>query len=102
MVLVLILVHFFHFQVIGLLTNIANASHQKIYIPLNNQQCMSYPTFINLHANEYIQGMRYYPFAVNLDRYMGRCNTLNELSNRICVPNKTENLNLIVFNLATG
>ena len=27
------------------------------------------------------------------------CNTLNDLSNRVCVPNKTEDLNIHVFNM---
>ena len=43
-----------------------------------------------------------YPFAVNLDRRMGSCNILNDLSNRVCVPNKTENLKLSVFDMITG
>ena len=30
------------------------------------------------------------------------CNTLNDLSNKLCVPNKTGNLNLTVFNMITG
>ena len=38
-------------------------------------------TLINLYPNEYIQGLRSYPFAVNLDRCVGSCNTLNDLSN---------------------
>ena len=67
---------------------------------LNNQQCMTQPTLINLHLNEYSQGLLYYPFAVNLDTCS--CNTPNDLSNRICVPNKTGDLNLNVFNMITG
>ena len=39
----------------------------KMYI-LNNQQCMTHPTLINLNPNEYSQGLRYCPFAVNLNR----------------------------------
>ena len=35
-----------------------------------------------------------YPFAVNLERCGGICNTLEKLSSTICVPNKTEGLNL--------
>ena len=34
-------------------------------------------------------GLCYYPFVVTLDRYTGSYNTLNDLSNRACVPNKT-------------
>ena len=41
-------------------------------------------------------------FAVKLDRYDGSCNTLNDLSNKIYVSNKTEGLNLSVFNLIMG
>ena len=54
-------------------------------------------TLINLHPNEYIQGLCYYPFAVNLDRCVGSCNTLDDLSNRVCGPNKTEDLNIHVL-----
>ena len=35
-----------------------------------NQKCTNQPTLINLHPNEYIQGLHYYPFAINLDRYV--------------------------------
>ena len=39
---------------------------------------------------------------IDLDRCVGSCNTLNDLSNKACVPNKTEDLNLSVFNMITG
>ena len=63
---------------------------------------MIQPTLINLHPNEYSQEFHYYPFAVKLDRCVGSCNTLNDLSNKVCIPNKTEDLNLSVFNMITG
>ena len=44
----------------------------------------------------------YYLFAVKLDSCVGSCNTLNDLSNKVFVPNKTEDLNLSVFNMITG
>ena len=50
---------------------------------------------INLHPNNYSQELQYYPFAVKLDRCVGSCNTLNDLSNKAWVPNKTEDLNII-------
>ena len=34
-----------------------------------------------------------------LNRCVGNCNTLNELSNKVCVTNKTEDLNLSMFNM---
>ena len=60
------------------------------------------PTLINLHPNEYNQELHYYPFAVKLDKRVGSCNTLNDLSNRVCVPNKTEDLNIHIFNMITA
>ena len=38
----------------------------------------------------------------NLDRYVGICNSLNDLPNKVCVPNKTEDLNLRVFKMING
>ena len=37
--------------------------------------------------NKYSQGLRYYPLAVDLDKCVGSCDTLNDLSNKVCVPN---------------
>ena len=47
-------------------------------------------TPIKLYCNEYNQEFVYYQFAVKLDRCVGSCNTLHDLSNKVCVPNKTE------------
>ena len=57
------------------------------------------PTLIPLHPNECSQELYYYPFAVKLDKCVGSCNTLNDLSNKVCVPNKTEDLIIHVFNV---
>ena len=63
---------------------------------------MTQPTLIYLNLNKYNHKFHYYPFAVKLDRCVGSCNTLNDLSNNVCVPNKTEDLNLSEFNIITG
>ena len=60
---------------------------------------MIQPTLINLHPNEYSQEFNYYPFAVKLDRCVESCNTFDDLSNKVCVPNKTEDLNLSMLNM---
>ena len=39
---------------------------------------------------------------VKLDRCVGSCNTINDLSNKVCILNKAEDLNLSVFNMVTG
>ena len=86
-----------------LLTSIVNACNRTKCVSLNNQQCITQPpTLNNLHPNEYTQGLCYYPFAVNLERCVRICNTLNDLSNRVSVPNKTEDLNVSAFNMITG
>ena len=57
--------------------------------------------FFNLLCNEYSQELHYYPLTVNLDKCTGSCNTLDHLSNKVCVPNETEDLNMYVFNMIT-
>ena len=63
---------------------------------------MTQPPFINLHPNEYTQGLHYYRLAVNLDKCIGSFNTLNAISNKVCIPNETKDLNLKVFNMIKG
>ena len=63
---------------IGLSTSIVSASNHTKCVPLSNQKCMTQPTLSSLHPNEYSQELRYYPFAVNLDRCAGSCNILDK------------------------
>ena len=51
---------------------------------LSNQKYRIQLTIINLHPTEYA------PIVVKLDECVGSCNTLNDLSNKVFVPNKTE------------
>ena len=87
---------------IVLLSNIVHGYNHTKCITLSNQKYMIRPTLINLHPNKYSQEFHYYPFAVKLDRCVGSCNTLNDVSNKVCAPNKTEDLNLSLFNMITG
>ena len=86
---------------IGLLTSLVNASNHTKCMLLSNQKCLSKPFFNNLHPNRYSQESHYYSFAVNLDKCFRSCNTLNDLSNKVSVPNKIEYLNIHVFNMIT-
>ena len=65
---------------------------------MSNKKCKIQPTLINVYPNEYSQEFHYYPFAVKLNRCVWSYNTLNDLSNKVYVPNKTEDLNLSMFN----
>ena len=87
---------------IVLLASIVNASNHTKCVSLSNQKCINQPTLINLHPNEYSEEFHYYPFAVKLDKCVISCGSLNNLSNKVCAPNKTENLNLSMFNMITG
>ena len=68
----------------------------------HNQKCTIPPNLINLHYNEYSQQLFQYPFAVKLDRCVGSCNTRNDLSNKVYISNKSEDLNLSVLNMIIG
>ena len=87
---------------IGLLTGLVNGYNHTKCVSLINQKFQIQPTLINLNPNEYSQEFHYYPFAVKSDRCVGSCNTLSDLSNKVCILNKTEDLNLSVFNMITG
>ena len=69
---------------------------------LRNQKCEIQPTLINLHPNEYSQELRFSPFSVKLDRCFGSSDTLIDLSNKVCIQNKTEDLNRSLFNMIAG
>ena len=88
---------------IGLLTSLAvkATSHTKCVL-LGNQKYETQPTFINLYPHEYSKEFHYYPFTVKLDKCVGSFNILKDLSNKVCVQNKTEDLNLSVFNMVAG
>ena len=49
------------------------------------------PTFIDLN-----------PFFISLDRCDGSCNTVEDLSVRICVHSKIKDVNLKIFNTIKG
>ena len=84
-----------------LLASIVNASNHTKWVSLSNQKNEIQTTLINLHPNEYSQEFHYYSFSVKVDRCVGSCNTLNDLSNKVCVPNKAQDLNLSMFNMIT-
>ena len=63
---------------------------------------MTQAKLINLHPNKYSQELHHYPFAMKLDKWVGSFNSFNNLSNKVCIPNKIEDLNLSVLNTITG
>ena len=74
---------------IGFSTSIISASNHAKSMSLSKQKCMNQPTLFNLHPNEYSKEFHYYPLVLKLDRCVGSCSTLSDLSSTVCVPNKT-------------
>ena len=87
--------------IIGLLTSLVNASNHTKCVFVTDQKYTLQPTSINVHPNEYNKGLRYYPFEVNLGR-VSEVNTFTDLSIKVCVLNKTEDLNLNMLNMIVG
>ena len=86
---------------IVLLISLVNASSHAKFVSLSDQKCEIQPTFINLNPQKNSQEWHYYPLAAKLDKSVGNCNTLIDLSSKVWVPNKTEDLNIHVFNMIT-
>ena len=63
----------------------------------DKEQRKTRPTLIDVNPVE----LNYYPVMISLDTCNRSCNTLTEILGRIYVPNKTENVNMIFFNLIT-
>ena len=45
--------------------------------------------------------LNYYPFIISLDKFNESCNAVDDFSTKICVPNKTKDINVKVFNIIT-
>ena len=71
------------------------AKFQTKCLSLNDKPCTARLNLINLNYVE----LKNYPFMVSLDKRNGGCNVL---SPKICVPKKTKDINIRVFNLITN
>ena len=60
---------------------------------------MARPTLQDLDPDEYNAGLHYYPFIVNFYRFNGSYNILDGPSDGIYLPNKTEDVTLIVLDM---
>ena len=64
------------------LARVAKISGSTKCISLNNELCIARPTLIGLNLEEFHYN---HPLMVTLGRYNGSCNTIDDLSSRICV-----------------
>ena len=65
---------------------------------INKEPCMTRPFLIDLNPVE----LKYYPFMINLDKCTGCCSSLDDLSTKLCVPSKTKDIDVKVFNMITN
>ena len=86
---------------IGLLTGLVNGSNRTKCVSLSNWKCEIQSILSNLQPNECSQEFHYHASVVCLDQCVGSCNTLNDFFNKVCVPNKTKDINLSMFNIIT-
>ena len=63
---------------------------------LNNKKCKSRLTLINLQPIE----LKYYLFMVGLNKFNGIFNFADDLSTKICAPNKIKSVNVKLFYMA--
>ena len=76
--------------IISLNFNSSLAHDRTEYVLLNDEPCMFRPTLIYLNPVE----LKYYPFMINLDKCSRSCNSANNLSIKMCVLNKTKDINV--------
>ena len=65
-------------------------------LSLNNEPSMVRPTLIDQNPVE----LKYYSWLIQI-KCSGICNATNDLSTKICVPSKTKDVNVEVFNIIT-
>lgn len=82
-------------KIIGLLRLSGSLATKSM--SLNNEQCETRSALFDLNSVE----LNCYRFIINVDKCNKTCNNLTKISGRICVPNKTEELNLILINMIT-
>ena len=63
-----------------------------------NKPCMIKTFLIDLNPVE----LKYYPFIINLDKCSVSYNSVDESSTKMCVPSKTKDVNVKVFNMITN
>ena len=66
-------------------------------VSFNNKPVIIRPTLIDLNSVE----LNYYPFMIRLQKCSGSCNAADDLSTKICVPIKTKDVKVKVFNTTT-
>ena len=74
--------------------NVLNANPLKCVLT-NNQECRILPEMISVNSNKPL----FYPYSIKVNKCSGRCNNINDLFAKLCVPDIVKNINIKVLNL---
>ena len=64
-------------------------------VSMNNQEYKIRPEIVNVNKDEPV----FFPFSIRASKCSGRCNNINDLYAKLCVPDVSKILNAKVFNL---
>ena len=64
---------------------------------MTNQEGKARPEVININSNDPL----FYPYSIEVNKCSGRCNGINDLYSKLCVPNIIKNINVQVLNLVS-
>ena len=84
---------FFGAMMVPMATSLIAPKAFSLIQPLNKPA----PSLIDLNS----VGLNYHSFMISLDKCNRSCNSVDDLSAKICVPNKAKSVNVKVFNMAT-
>ena len=74
--------------------NVLNVNPLK-WVSMNNQEGKIRTKIINISNNE----PSFYPYSIQVNKYNGSCNNINDPYGDLCVPDVVKSINVRVFNL---
>ena len=74
--------------------NVLNVNSLKC-VSMNNQDCKIRPKIINVNSDK----PSFYPYSVQMKKFRGSCNNINDPFAKLCIPDVLKNINLKIFDL---
>ena len=85
---------FFNFTAMAFFSYVLNVTLLKC-VSMNNQKCKIRSEVIDISSNE----PSFYPCSIQVNKYRGSCNNINDPYSKLFVPDVIKNVNDKVFNL---
>ena len=64
------------------------------YVSMNNQKCKIRSEIIDVNSN----GPKFYLYSIEVNRYSGGCNNINDPYAKLCVPGVVKSIHVKLFN----